>query len=160
VDGAVLLPGQVESAAGAQVDFGARVAEPAAEMLGLGQQRPDALDGCGDDGLAFDLLGNHRCLRCVGWIRCHPEVTPSSRPDATLWLHVVQARDMYSPERVSTLTLSPMSTKSGTLIVAPVSSVAGLVPPPEAVSPRRPGSVWETSSSTEAGSCRSLGCRR
>ena len=26
---------------------------------------------------------------------------------------------MYSPERVSTLTLSPMSTKSGTLIVAP-----------------------------------------
>ena len=46
---------------------------------------------------------------------------------------------MYSPERVSTLTLSPMSTKSGTLIVAPVSSVAGLVPPPEAVSPRRPG---------------------
>ena len=48
---------------------------------------------------------------------------------------------MYSPERVSTLTLSPMSTKSGTLIVAPVSSVAGLVPPPEAVSPRSPGSV-------------------
>src|SRR3954453_15766679 len=64
---------------------------------------------------------------------------------------------MYSPERVSTLTLSPMSTKSGKLTVAPVSRVAGLVPPPEAVSPRRPGSGWGTSSTTEGGSCRALG---
>ena len=64
---------------------------------------------------------------------------------------------MYSPERVSTFTRWPMSTKSGTLIVAPVSSVAGLLPPPEAVSPRRPGSVCVTSSSTEAGSWRSDG---
>ena len=56
---------------------------------------------------------------------------------------------MYSPERVSTFTLSPISTNSGTWIVAPVSSVAGLLPPPLAVSPRRPGSVWETSRTTE-----------
>ena len=61
------------------------------------------------------------------------------------------ARDMYAPERVSTFTRSPMLTNSGTWMVAPVSSVAGLLPPPEAVSPRTPGSVWVTSSSTEAG---------
>ena len=34
-----------------------------------------------------------------------------------------------------------MFTNSGTWIVAPVSSVAGLLPPPDAVSPRTPGSV-------------------
>ena len=64
---------------------------------------------------------------------------------------------MYEPERVSTLTLSPMFTNSGTWIVAPVSSVAGLLPPPEAVSPRTPGSVCVTSSSTEAESWTSDG---
>ena len=58
---------------------------------------------------------------------------------------------MYEPERVSTLTRSPMFTNSGTLTVAPVSSVAGLLPPPDAVSPRTPGSVCVTSSSTDAG---------
>ena len=51
---------------------------------------------------------------------------------------------------MSTLTLSPMLTNSGTWTVAPVSSVAGLLPPPDAVSPRTPGSVCVTSSSTEA----------
>src|SRR5262249_11777467 len=55
--------------------------------------------------------------------------------------HQDQARETYSPERVSTLTVSPMLTNSGTWIRAPVSSTAGLVPPPEAVSPRSPGSV-------------------
>ena len=64
---------------------------------------------------------------------------------------------MYEPERVSTLMRSPMLTNSGTLTVAPVSSVAGLLPPPEAVSPFTPGSVWVTSSSTEAESWMSLG---
>ena len=39
---------------------------------------------------------------------------------------------------------SPMLTNSGTRTFAPVSSVAGLSPPPEAVSPRRPGSVSVT----------------
>src|SRR5205823_14692415 len=58
------------------------------------------------------------------------------------------ARDMYSPEAVWTFTRSPMLTNSGTCTVAPVSSVAGLLPPPEAVSPRTPGSVCVTSSST------------
>ena len=42
--------------------------------------------------------------------------------------------------------------------MAPVSSVAGLLPPPEAVSPRTPGSVCVTSSSTDAASCMSDGC--
>ena len=40
---------------------------------------------------------------------------------------------------MSTFTRSPMFTNSGTWIVAPVSSVAGLLPPPDAVSPRTPG---------------------
>src|ERR1700733_5370542 len=40
---------------------------------------------------------------------------------------------------------------SGTWICAPVSSVAGLVPPVDR-SPCRPGSVWLTVSSTAAGS--------
>ena len=64
---------------------------------------------------------------------------------------------MYEPERVSTFTQSPTLTKSGTLTVAPVYSVAGLLPPPVAVSPFRPGSVWVTSSSTGAGRSMSLG---
>ena len=34
--------------------------------------------------------------------------------------------------------------KSGTCTSTPDSSVAGLLPPPEAVSPLRPGSVWVT----------------
>ena len=38
---------------------------------------------------------------------------------------------MYEPDRVSTLTRSPMLTNSGTFTVAPVSRVAGLLPPPE-----------------------------
>jgi hypothetical protein len=63
-----------------------------------------------------------------------------------------QARETYLPERVSTRTRSPTSRNNGTWIVAPVSSVAGLEPPPEAVSPRRPGSVWVTSRSTALGS--------
>ena len=45
-----------------------------------------------------------------------------------------------------------MFTNSGTWIVAPVSSVAGLLPPPDAVLPRSPGSVCVTSSSTDDGS--------
>ncbi len=64
---------------------------------------------------------------------------------------------MYEPERVSTLIRSPMLTNSGTLTVAPVSSVAGLLPPPDAVSPFTPGSVCVTSSSTDADSWMSDG---
>jgi hypothetical protein len=64
---------------------------------------------------------------------------------------------MYSPLRVSTRTDWPGSTKSGTWITAPVSSVAGLVPPPEAVSPLTPGSVSVTWRLTALGSWRSEG---
>jgi hypothetical protein len=46
---------------------------------------------------------------------------------------------------------------SGTWTTAPVSSVAGLVPPPDAVSPLTPGSVWLTSSSTALGTLTSAG---
>jgi hypothetical protein len=42
----------------------------------------------------------------------------------------------------------PGSTNSGTWMTAPVSSVAGLVPPPDTESPRRPGSVSVTARST------------
>ena len=57
---------------------------------------------------------------------------------------------MYSPERVSTLIFSPWPTNSGTRTTAPVSSLAGLPPPPD-VSPRTPGSVSVISSSTKIG---------
>ena len=63
---------------------------------------------------------------------------------------------MYSPS-ASTLIRSPMFTNSGTFTVAPVSRVAGLLPPPEAVSPFTPGSVCVTSSSTDAASWMSDG---
>ena len=49
-------------------------------------------------------------------------------------------RPRYEESRVSTLIFSPVVMKSGTLTVAPVSTVAGLVPPVER-SPWRPGSV-------------------
>ena len=60
------------------------------------------------------------------------------------------ARETYSPVRVSTLITSPICTNNGTRTTAPVSSVAGLPPPPE-VSPFNPGSVSVTSSSTKLG---------
>ncbi len=51
-----------------------------------------------------------------------------------------QPRPRYSPDRVSTLIFSPVVMNSGTWISAPVSRVAGLLPPVER-SPCRPGSV-------------------
>src|SRR5690554_490836 len=56
----------------------------------------------------------------------------------------------YSPERVSTLSTSPITINRGTLTTAPVESVAGFEPPC-AVSPFIPGSVSTTSSSTKFG---------
>ena len=50
-----------------------------------------------------------------------------------------------------------MDEESYEQIALPESSVAGLLPPPEAVSPRTPGSVCVTSSSTEAPSWMSAG---
>src|SRR5579863_2337678 len=64
--------------------------------------------------------------------------------------HTHQARPRYWPVLVSTLILSPVEMNSGTWIVAPVSSVAGLVPPVDR-SPCTPGSVWLMVSSTAAG---------
>src|SRR5207253_10397674 len=60
-------------------------------------------------------------------------------------------RPRYSPLRVSTFTTSPSLRKSGTCTTAPVSGVAGLLPPC-AVSPRTPGSVFAIESSTKFGS--------
>src|SRR3546814_1933614 len=65
----------------------------------------------------------------------------------TAWLAAYLTRETYSPERVSTLITSSWPTNSGTRTTAPVSSVAGL-PPPPAVSPRTPGSVSVIFSST------------
>src|SRR5690606_10510266 len=65
-------------------------------------------------------------------------------------------RPTYSPERVSTLITSSWPTNSGTRTTAPVSSVAGLPPPPE-VSPRTPGSVWVIWSSTKFGGVTAIG---
>ena len=67
------------------------------------------------------------------------------------------ARETYSPERVSTRTRSPTLTNSGTRTVTPDSSVAGLSPPPEAVSPCTPGSVSVTAISTALGTWTSDG---
>src|SRR5690606_638156 len=66
-------------------------------------------------------------------------------------------RATYSPVRVSTRILSPTLMKSGTRTTTPDSSVAGLSPPPEAVSPFTPGSVSETVSSTALGTWTSAG---
>ena len=60
-------------------------------------------------------------------------------------------RVRYLSSRRSTRITWPSSMKSGTCTVAPVSSVAGLVAP-VAVSPRTPGSVRVTASSTKDGS--------
>ena len=57
---------------------------------------------------------------------------------------------MYSQVLVSILILSPISIKSGTLISAPVSSIAGFVAF-VAVFPANPGSVSVTSRSTKLG---------
>src|SRR5690242_870964 len=65
-------------------------------------------------------------------------------------------RPRYSPVRVSTFTTSPSFRKSGTCTTAPVSSVAGFVPP-WAVSPRTPGSVRAIASSTKLGSSTVVG---
>jgi hypothetical protein len=56
----------------------------------------------------------------------------------------------------SRATSSGTSSRSRT--VTPDSSVAGLSPPPEAVSPFTPGSVSVTDISTALGTCTSEGC--
>src|SRR5215207_3550120 len=68
-------------------------------------------------------------------------------------LHLLRAhtRVRYLSSRRSTRITWPSSMKSGTCTVAPVSRVAGLVPP-VAVSPRMPGAVRVTVSSTKEGS--------
>src|ERR1700680_3280832 len=58
---------------------------------------------------------------------------------------------------VWTLTFSPSLMNRGTRISSPVSSVASLVTLPLAVSPRVPGSVYVTVSSTWGGNCRPMG---
>jgi hypothetical protein len=67
------------------------------------------------------------------------------------------ARPATSPVWVFTRTSSPSLMKSGTRACSPVSSVASLVAPPAAVSPRRPNSVETTVSSTYCGSCNETG---
>src|SRR5260370_40933129 len=59
------------------------------------------------------------------------------------------ARLRYWPVRVSTLIFSPVVMNSGTWICAPVSRVAGLVPPVD-LAPCRPWSVWLTLHDTAA----------
>lgn len=65
-------------------------------------------------------------------------------------------RDTYSPERVSTLIVSPIWINKGTRTTAPVLNVAGF-PPVPAVSPFRPGSVSTTSNSTKLGGVTVIG---
>src|SRR5262249_5200520 len=67
------------------------------------------------------------------------------------------ARPANSRVSLCTFTLSPSLMKSGTRICRPVSSVASFVTPPLAVSPRTPGSVSLTESSTCGGNCTPIG---
>ncbi len=69
------------------------------------------------------------------------ELDPESNRIAILVKHMVQARPANSRVSVDTLTVSPFLMKRGTRISMPVSSLAGLVTLPLAVSPRAPGSV-------------------
>src|ERR1700730_117538 len=68
----------------------------------------------------------------------------------------VATRPRYSPLRVSTFTTSPSLRNRGTWTTAPVSRVAGFEPP-EAVSPRIPGSVLAICSSMKFGSSTVIG---
>src|SRR4029079_3753334 len=70
VDRAVLVPCEGQLAAGSQIDR-RRVAEPAADVLGLGDHRPHDLARRFDQDLAFDALRNHvRSSRlCNRWLR-------------------------------------------------------------------------------------------
>src|SRR5690625_3149770 len=70
------------------------------------------------------------------------------RPPACV--HYSLTRETYSPVRVSTRMTSPSGTNSGTRTTAPVSTFAGL-PPPPLVSPRTPGSVSTTLRLTKLG---------
>jgi PAS domain S-box-containing protein len=85
-----------------------------------------------------------------------PEPGPATT-DAPRGAAPAQARPANSRVSVCTFTFSPSLMKSGTRISSPVSSVAAFVTPPLAVSPRTPGSVCVTVSSTMGGNCRPMG---
>src|SRR2546423_11883492 len=103
------------------------------------------------------------------WVRWGVAMPAGRRAGHILWVVAARrgpplvraahryARETYAPERVSTRTRSPTSTNSGTLTVTPDSRVAGLSPPPEAVSPFTPGCVSDTVSSTALGTWTSAG---
>ena len=91
---------------------------------------------------------NALCIKIVADGRVEKRSVFQQLPDRSLrrGIHSL-AREMYSPLRVSTLSRSPSSTNNGTLTTAPVSRVAGLLPP-WAVSPLTPGSVSVTVNTT------------
>src|SRR5581483_12067200 len=102
-----------------------------------------------------ELVQNRREAAC----EVHNPFIPSRDRRCTARLaHQLAAatRPRYSPVRVSTFTTSPSFRKSGTWTTAPVSSVAGFVPP-SAVSPRIPGSVLTICSSMKLGSSTETG---
>src|SRR3546814_188324 len=109
----------------------------------VGFINPAACTGCwvGEADPAYGLRA--ACAGC--WVGGADPAYGSSS-----WLAAYLTRETYSPERVSTLITSSWPTNSGTRTTAPVSSVAGLPPPPE-VSPRTPGSVSVIFSSTKFG---------
>src|SRR5437762_7779920 len=121
---------------------------------GGGRWRRDALDshahvaqaylGLGEAELIEHLAEPTDEIRHLGGIVSDPAADRRHQP-------AVATRPRYSPVRVSTFTTSPSLRKSGTWTTAPVSRVAGLVPP-WAVSPRTPGSVRAMLSSTKFGS--------
>src|SRR5262249_53360347 len=128
------------------VELFAMCVDPLRQLTG---ERPRALDqlrqrATGDVPL---VAGENRVSALLG--TAHGDILSTPRS--------AQARETYSPLRVSTRIVSPASMKSGTWTVTPDSSVAGLLPPPEAVSPLSPGSVWVTFMSIALGTATSLG---
>ena len=88
-------------------------------------------------------------FECASYSRYSARSRASDRSSGRC-MRRAQTRVMYSPERVSTRILSPVSTNSGTWTTLPVSSVAGLRAP-DTRSPCTPGSVSAIVSSTDAG---------
>src|SRR6185436_20021534 len=115
-----------------------------AERLASAGRQDDDRIASGEDGVHRLVL--QRPERGVA------PVTPQHRLK-----QIAHARPENSRVSVWTRTLSPSLMKSGTRISSPVDSVAALVAAPLAVSPRTPGSVDVTTSSTCGGNCRPMG---
>ena len=119
----------------AQIDHGHPPEWPVAGLVGdrrvdLGEVRGDPDHQVGGHRIGVDHLQIDRGRRvdALGLGLVQQVERPLAGVRTCVW-SVHQTRVMYSPVRVSTLTLSPVSTNSGTCRTLPVSSVACLRAP-------------------------------